>query len=62
MQRRILRLGGIVLSKGDILDTTAAAIATKKDVEKIERDSIEHIYALFCDCVIKHKNIEVCKS
>lgn len=34
VKKRILRLGGLVLSKGNVAATTAAVIATKKEVYK----------------------------
>lgn len=54
MKKRILRLGGLVLSKGNVIDTTAAVIATKKDLVKMQTRIV------LAHSIIVDTNIEVC--
>lgn len=54
VKKRILRLGGLVLSKGNVINTTAAVIAKKKDLEKMQTR------AVLAHSMIVDSNIEVC--
>lgn len=54
MKKRITSLGGIVLSKGYISDTTAVVIATKENVEHMQSRNTR-VYRS-----IVTKGIEVC--
>lgn len=55
VKNRILRLGGLVLSKTNVPETTAAAIGTPKDVEKMKRGTFSTAFYL-----IRDTDIEVC--